>query len=50
VLPDDEKMVASPVLNHRMILRPESRLRKITTDQVVSQLISEIAVPVIGNQ
>ena len=49
VMPDDVKMVAAPVLNHRMILKPESRLRKITADQVVSQLISEIAVPVIGN-
>ena len=49
VMPDDVKMVAAPVLNHRMILKPESRLRKITSDQVVSQLISEIAVPVIGN-
>ncbi len=50
VLPDDVKMIAAPVLNHRMILKPESRLRKITAAQVVSQLISEIAVPVIGNQ
>ena len=49
VMPDDVKMIAAPVLNHRMILKPESRLRKITADQVVSQLISEIAVPVIGN-
>ena len=49
VMPDDVKMVAAPVLNHRIILKPESRLRKITADQVVSQLISEIAVPVIGN-
>ena len=49
VLPDDVKMVAAPVLNHRMILKPVSRLRKITSDQVVTQLISEVAVPVIGN-
>jgi MoxR-like ATPase len=49
VLPDDVKMVAAPVLNHRMILKPESRLRKVTAEQVVSHLISEIAVPVIGN-
>ena len=49
VMPDDVKMVAAPVLNHRMILKPESRLRKITADQVVSQLISEVAVPVIDN-
>jgi MoxR-like ATPase len=50
VLPDDVKMIAAPVLNHRMILKPESRLRKITADQVVSQLVSEIPVPVIGNE
>ncbi len=49
VLPDDVKMIAAPVLNHRMILKPESRLRKITAEQVVNQLLSEIAVPVIGN-
>jgi MoxR-like ATPase len=47
VLPDDVKMVAAPVLGHRMILKPESRLRKVTAEQVVNQLISEIAVPVL---
>ena len=30
VLPDDVKRVAGPVLVHRIILKPESRLRKIT--------------------
>ena len=50
VMPDDVKMIAAPVLNHRMILKPESRLRKTTADQVVSQLIAEIAVPVLANQ
>lgn len=45
--PDDVKMVAAAVLNHRMILKPESRLRKVTTEQVVSQVVSEIPVPVI---
>jgi len=45
--PDDVKMIAAPVLNHRMILKPESRLRKVTAEQVVSQVVSEIPVPVI---
>lgn len=48
VQPDDVKRVASPVLTHRMILRPESRLRKVTTEQVVQDVIDEIAVPTIG--
>ena len=30
VLPDDVKRVATAVLTHRLILRPESRLRKVT--------------------
>ena len=45
--PDDVKMVAAAVLNHRMILKPESRLRKITSEQVVTQVVSEIPVPVM---
>lgn len=47
VLPDDIKKIISPVLNHRLILRPESRLRKITTDSVVDEIVGEIAVPTI---
>ncbi len=49
VLPDDVKMLAEPVLCHRLILKPESRLRKITTRQVVTKLLNEIPVPVIGS-
>src|SRR5258708_5256476 len=30
VLPDDVKRMAPAVLNHRLVLRPESRLRKVT--------------------
>jgi MoxR-like ATPase len=48
VLPDDVKRVVAPVLNHRLILRPESRLRKVTTEHVVSEIVAEIAVPTIA--
>ncbi len=48
-LPDDVKMVAGPVLNHRVILKPESRLRKITAQTVVDEILAAVAVPVIGN-
>ena len=50
VTPDDVKVLAEPVLCHRLILKPESRLRKITTRQLVAKLLSEIAVPVIGKE
>ena len=45
--PDDIKRVLAPVMNHRLILRPESRLRKVTTETVLQDIVSEIAVPTI---
>ena len=50
VLPDDIKILVEPVMCHRLILKPESRLRKVTTRQIVSKLVSEIAVPVVGKE
>ena len=47
VQPDDVKRVAGPVLTHRLILRPESRLRKLTAEHVLTELIAEIAVPTL---
>lgn len=47
VQPDDVKRIASPVLVHRMIMKPESRLRKVTAEQVVEGILSEIAVPIL---
>lgn len=49
VLPDDVKLLAEPMLCHRLILKPESRLRKMTTSKIVSGMLAEIAVPVIGD-
>jgi MoxR-like ATPase len=47
VLPDDVKKVAASVLTHRIILRPESRLRKVTASALVDEIIAEIAVPTL---
>jgi MoxR-like ATPase len=45
VLPDDVKRLALPVLVHRLILRPESRLRKVTPASVVNEILSQVPVP-----
>jgi MoxR-like ATPase len=50
VLPDDIKKVIPAVMGHRLILKPESRLRKITTDKVLEEIVSEIAVPTVAPQ
>ena len=47
VLPDDVKKVIAPVMNHRLIVRPESRLRKVTAEKVIEEIVGEIAVPTI---
>jgi MoxR-like ATPase len=46
VLPDDVKRMAPSVLTHRLLLKPESRLRKITPAAVVEEVIAEVPVPV----
>jgi MoxR-like ATPase len=47
VLPDDVKRVVVAVLAHRLILRPESRLRKVTAAQVANDILNETPVPTI---
>jgi MoxR-like ATPase len=49
VLPDDVKRLALPVLGHRLILRPESRLRKITPAKVIKDVLDGLKVPVLHN-
>jgi MoxR-like ATPase len=47
VLPDDVKRVATAVLNHRLILRPESRLRKRTAQLILEEILAQVPVPVL---
>ncbi|NJN19313.1 MAG: MoxR family ATPase [Oscillochloris sp.] len=46
VLPDDVKLMAEPVLGHRMILTAEARLRGRTTTDLVDQILNQIPAPV----
>jgi MoxR-like ATPase len=47
VLPDYVKLVAPAVLTHRLILKPESRLRKFTGAGVVAEILRKTTVPVM---
>jgi len=49
VLPDDVKRMAGPVLGHRLIVRPESRLRKITAANVVNEVLAATSVPTMSS-
>lgn len=45
VTPEDIKLVALPVLRHRVMLTPDKEMEGITTDEVVSQIIDKVEVP-----
>ena len=46
VTPDDVKAMADNVLAHRMILTSNSRLRGRTTEQIVSDVLGSVPVPI----
>ncbi|HSE42615.1 MAG TPA: MoxR family ATPase, partial [Acidobacteriota bacterium] len=43
--PDDIKTMALPVLEHRLILRPEYELEGLTVTEVVQKVLQDVAVP-----
>jgi len=45
VIPDDVKAAASPVLRHRLLLKPEADLEGITADQVIAEVLAAVEVP-----
>jgi MoxR-like ATPase len=45
VTPDDLKLVATPLLRHRLILRPEAQLDGLQIDQVITGLVNQVPVP-----
>ena len=45
VTPDDVKQIAPHVLGHRLILRPESRLRKKTVAGAITEILDTVPAP-----
>jgi MoxR-like ATPase len=43
--PDDVKQVAIPALGHRLVLRPELWVRRISGDDVVAEVMDEVPTP-----
>ena len=50
VLPDDVKQLAHAVLDHRLIIRPENRLRKMTASSIVDEILNQVEVPLVTEQ
>jgi len=45
VTPEDIKVIALPVLRHRVILTPEKEMEGVTADDVVKQIVDKVEVP-----
>lgn len=45
VVPDDVKLLAHPVLNHRLLVTAEAQFAGIAVDQVIDQVLAEVAPP-----
>ena len=46
VLPDDVKAMTPTVLTHRIHISPQTRLRGRTPDEIVNEVVGEVAAPV----
>jgi MoxR-like ATPase len=46
VIPDDVKAMAPPVLTHRLVVNPQTRLRGRIPEDVVREIVDTVPVPV----
>lgn len=49
IIPDDVKEMAPPVLTHRLVVNPQTRLRGRVPEDVVREIVDTVPVPVEGN-
>ena len=45
--PDDIKAVAMPALAHRLILKPEPRIRGVLPQDIINKILAEVPVPAV---
>jgi MoxR-like ATPase len=45
VTPDDIKTMATPVLEHRLVLRPEFEIEGVAVGEVIGRILQTVAVP-----
>ena len=50
VIPDDIKRLCIYTLRHRIILRPEPRIKGVQTEEIISQILEEVEVPTTQGQ
>jgi MoxR-like ATPase len=46
VIPDDVKQVVVPAIAHRLVLKPEARVKGIKPEKIIENIVNNIAVPI----
>ena len=46
VVPEDVQRMAEPVLAHRLVLSPEARMRSMTAERILANVMGSVQVPV----
>ena len=50
VIPDDSKRLSIYTLRHRIILKPEPRIKGVKTEEIVSEILEQVEVPTTQGQ
>lgn len=50
VLPDDVALLYRPAVGHRLVLKQEARLNRVSTDALLGELLRQTAVPYRGSR
>ena len=50
VIPDDIKRLSIYTLRHRIILKPEPRIKGVKTEEIISEILEEVEVPTTQGQ
>jgi MoxR-like ATPase len=48
VIPDDVKKMAIPVLSHRIVLSQEARIKRLSSEGILNNIIENIRIPVVN--
>lgn len=49
VIPEDVKYMAIPVLSHRIGMKQEAKLKKLTTEEIIDSILHSVKVPMVDN-
>lgn len=49
VIPEDVKFMAIPVLSHRIIMKQEAKLKKLTPEEIIDSILHSIRVPMVND-